>query len=44
MHYFGEVVHHPEQVWWAITGIGVGTTLLMWLYHNVVKTELPAAS
>jgi len=41
MHHYGEVVHHPAQVWWAITGIGVGTTLLMWLYHFVVKTELP---
>jgi POT family proton-dependent oligopeptide transporter len=42
MHYFGEVVHRPAQVWWAITGIGVGTTLLMWLYDSVVKTDLPA--
>jgi dipeptide/tripeptide permease len=42
MHHYGEVVHHPEQVWWAICGIGVGTTVLMWLYHLVVKTDLPA--
>jgi POT family proton-dependent oligopeptide transporter len=42
MHHYGEVVHRPAQVWWAITGIGIGTTLLMWLYHFVVKTELPA--
>lgn len=41
MHHFGEVVERPAQVWWAITGIGIGTTLLMWLYHFVVKTELP---
>ena len=43
MHYFGEVLQRPAQVWWAIAGIGIGTTLLMWLYHFVVKTELPAA-
>jgi len=37
-------MHRPAQVWWAITGIGIGTALLMWLYHLVVKTELPAAA
>jgi MFS family permease len=41
MHHYGEVVQRPAQVWWAITGIGIGTTLLMWLYHFIVKTELP---
>jgi POT family proton-dependent oligopeptide transporter len=44
MHYYGEVAHRPAQVWWAITGIGIGTTLLMWLYHFFVKTDLPSAS
>jgi len=41
MHHYGEVVQRPAEVWWAITGIGIGTTLLMWLYHFVVKTDLP---
>ena len=40
MHHYGEVVQRPAQVWWAITGIGIGTTLLLWLYHSVVKTDL----
>jgi POT family proton-dependent oligopeptide transporter len=44
MHYYGEVARRPEHVWWAITGIGIGTTLLMWIYHLVVKTELPATN
>ncbi|MBZ5659910.1 MAG: MFS transporter [Acidobacteriia bacterium] len=43
MHYYGEVAHRPAQVWWAVTGIGVATTLLMWVYHFLVKTDLPAA-
>jgi len=43
MHHFGEVAQHPTQVWWAITGIGAATTLLLWLYHSLVKTELPPA-
>jgi proton-dependent oligopeptide transporter, POT family len=42
MHHYGEVAHHPAEVWWAVTGIGVATTLLMWLYHFLVKTDLPA--
>ena len=41
MHHYGEVVQRPAQVWWAITGIGIGTTLLLWSYHYVVKTDLP---
>jgi POT family proton-dependent oligopeptide transporter len=44
MHHYGEVVQRPAHVWWAITGIGIGTTLLMWLYHFMVKTALPAAA
>ncbi len=43
MHHYGEVVQRPSQVWWAISGIGIGTTLLMWLYHFMVKTDLPAS-
>ncbi len=44
MHHFGEVVQQPAHVWWAISGIGVATTLLMWAYDFVVKTDLPAAT
>jgi POT family proton-dependent oligopeptide transporter len=43
MHHYGEVVQRPAQVWWALTGIGVGTTLLLWLYHFIVKTDVPGA-
>jgi hypothetical protein len=43
MHYYGEVAHRPAEVWWAVAGIGIATTLLMWLYHFLVKTDLPAA-
>jgi dipeptide/tripeptide permease len=43
MHYYGEVVQRPAQVWWALAGIGIGTTLLLWIYHFIVKTDVPAA-
>jgi proton-dependent oligopeptide transporter, POT family len=37
LHYFGEVQHQPTRFWWAITSIGVATTLLLWIYDRVVK-------
>jgi POT family proton-dependent oligopeptide transporter len=43
MHHFGEVMQRPSHVWWAISGIGIGTALLMWLYHFVVKTDVDVA-
>jgi MFS family permease len=44
MHHYGEVVQRPAQVWWAISAIGIGTALLMWVYHFLVKTDLPATT
>lgn len=37
LHYFGEVQHQPQRFWWALTAIGVATTLLLWIYDRVVK-------
>ena len=37
LHHFGEVQHRPQLFWWSITAIGVGTTLLLWIYDRVVK-------
>ena len=39
IHHFGEVTHHPERMWWAITGVGVATTLLLWLYDIFLKPD-----
>jgi MFS family permease len=39
IHHFGEVTHHPQQMWWVITGIGLLTALLLWIYD---KTLTPA--
>ncbi len=43
VHYFGEVAHKPSQVWWVISCIGGTTTLLMWIYHVVMKADVRAA-
>jgi dipeptide/tripeptide permease len=37
LRYFGEVQHRPARFWWAITAIGVATTLLLWIYDLVVQ-------
>jgi POT family proton-dependent oligopeptide transporter len=37
LHRFGEVQHHPQLFLWALTAIGLATTLLLWIYDRVVK-------
>ncbi len=37
LHYFGEVQHQPQRFWWAMTGIGILTTLLLWIYDRMVR-------
>jgi len=36
VHHFGEVQHRPERIWWAVTGVGVATTVLLWVYDKTV--------
>jgi len=44
LHYFGEVRHQPQFFWWALTAIGLFTTLLLWIYDRIVKpSEAPAS-
>jgi proton-dependent oligopeptide transporter, POT family len=40
LHHFGEVTHQPERIWWCVTGVGVLTAVLLWMYDRVFK---PAA-
>ena len=40
LHHFGEVTHQPAQIWFVVTGAGVLTTVLLWLYDAFVQ---PAA-
>ncbi len=41
VNYFGVVLQRPNQLWYVIAGVGILTTLLMWIYDKVVK---PAAA
>src|SRR6202023_2601445 len=36
LHYYGDVLHRPQQMWWVVSGIGFATTLLMWAYNRFV--------
>jgi len=44
LHHFGEVQHRPQLFLWALTAIGMITTVLLWIYDRVVKpsAENPA--
>jgi dipeptide/tripeptide permease len=44
MHQFGEVAHQPQRVWWVISGVGILTALLLWIYDRVVKPSGQEAS
>ena len=37
IHRYGEIAHQPEKIWWAVTGVGVLTTVLMVLYDLILK-------
>lgn len=37
LHHFGEVMHQPQRIWWVISGIGVATALLLWIYDKTLR-------
>jgi proton-dependent oligopeptide transporter, POT family len=39
LHFFGEVQGQPERAWYAISGVGVLTALLLLIYDRIVKPE-----
>jgi proton-dependent oligopeptide transporter, POT family len=39
VHHFGEVTHQPNQIWWVITGVGVLTALLLWIYDRTLTPK-----
>ncbi len=44
LHYFGEVMNRPQWTWFVIVGVGIMTTLLLWIYDRIVKPGRAAAS
>ncbi len=43
MRHFGEELHQPQMVWWSVVGVGVLTTLLLFIYDRVVRVETQEA-
>jgi POT family proton-dependent oligopeptide transporter len=43
MHHFGEVTHQPARIWWTVTGVGVVTTALLWVYDRYFRVVSPPA-
>jgi proton-dependent oligopeptide transporter, POT family len=39
IHHFGEVLHEPALIWWGVTGVGVATAGLLWVYDRLVRRE-----
>lgn len=37
LHHFGEVLHRPRLIWCAVTGVGLATTVLLWIYDRFVR-------
>jgi len=35
LHYFGDVLHQPQRMWWVVTGIGLIGAVLMLIYDKV---------
>ena len=37
VHHFGEVTHQPARIWWTVTGVGLATTALLWIYDRYFR-------
>jgi proton-dependent oligopeptide transporter, POT family len=44
LHYFGEVMNRPQWTWLAIVGVGLLTTLLLWMYDRMVRPTKSTSS
>ena len=44
LHYFAEVLHQPNRIWWCVSGTGIATAAFLWIYDRTVRTavETPA--
>jgi dipeptide/tripeptide permease len=43
IHHYGEVVHQPDRIWLAVSGVGVATAVLLWMYDRLVRRDAATA-
>lgn len=39
MRHYGEEMHRPQMLWWWVIGVGLMTTVLLWIYDRLVRPE-----
>jgi MFS family permease len=39
MRHYGEELHQPQMVWWWVIGVGLATTILLWIYDRLGRAE-----
>ena len=44
LHHFGEVRHEPALIWWSISGVGLATAGLLWVYDRFIRQEKTAVA
>src|SRR6185312_15755183 len=42
LRHFGELTNRPGRIWWCVSGIGIATALLLWIYDKTIKPVKPA--
>jgi MFS family permease len=44
LHYFGDVLHQPQRMWWVVSGVGALGAGLMVIYDRLLKPSQSAPS
>ncbi len=44
LHHFGEEQHRPQVMWWIVVGVGLLTTVLLWVYDRMLKPKAATSS
>ncbi len=44
LHHFGEVQHKPDRIWIVVSGVGILTALLLWIYDRTLGPKVQPGS